>query len=91
MVQVQLRLSEETVKEIDEQVRKSKFKSRSEAIRTMIALHQEREKTREFYAMLTDRSREVKETPEILIPFESKWHIKNGSGGADPSLHTRGV
>ncbi len=72
MVQVQLRLSEDTVKEIDEQVRKGKFKSRSEAIRTMIALHQEREKTREFYRMLTDRSREAKETPEILIPFERK-------------------
>ncbi|MCD6226466.1 MAG: ribbon-helix-helix protein, CopG family [Candidatus Aenigmarchaeota archaeon] len=70
MVQVQLRLPEENVKEIDELVIKGKFKSRSDAIKTIIALYQEREKTREFYKMLIKRSEEVKKNPDILIPLE---------------------
>jgi len=70
MVQVQLRVPEETVKELDQWVELGKFKSRSDAIKTIITMYEEREKTRKFYEMLIKRSKEAKETPEILIPFE---------------------
>lgn len=70
MVQVQLRLSEETVKGIDKLVKNGRFKSRSDAIKTILAFYEEREKTRQFYKMLVKRSKEAKENPEILIPFE---------------------
>ncbi|MHA1430595.1 MAG: hypothetical protein ACTSRV_09430 [Candidatus Freyarchaeota archaeon] len=51
-------------------MKEGRFKDRSEAIRTIIALYEEKEKTREFYEMLTKRSKEAKEKPDILIPFE---------------------
>ena len=70
MVQVQLRIPEESISEIDKWVLEGKFKSRSDAIRTILALYQEKEKTREFYKMLVGRSNEAKENPEILIPLE---------------------
>ncbi|UCD03482.1 MAG: ribbon-helix-helix protein, CopG family [Candidatus Woesearchaeota archaeon] len=70
MVQVQLRVPEEMVKEIDNWVESGKFKSRSDAIKTIIELYEEREKTREFYKMLSERSKESKEKPENLIPLE---------------------
>jgi len=70
MVQVQLRLAEENVKEIDKMISKGKFKSRSDAIRAIIAFYQEREKTRKFYKMLTKRSEEARNSPEMLIPLE---------------------
>ncbi len=70
MVQVQLRIPEESIEEIDKWVSKGKFKNRSDAVRTILALYQEREKTREFYRMLVERSNEAKENPEILIPLE---------------------
>jgi len=49
---------------------KGKFKSRSDAIRTILALYQEKEKTREFYKILVERSNEAKENPEILTLLE---------------------
>jgi Arc/MetJ-type ribon-helix-helix transcriptional regulator len=70
MVQVQLRLPEESISEIDKWVSEGKFKNRSDAIRTILALYQEKEKTREFYKMLVRRSNEAKENPDILIPLE---------------------
>ena len=70
MVQVQLRIPEESVAEIDKWISEGKFKSRSDAIRTILALYQEKEKTREFYKMLVERSNEAKENPEILILLE---------------------
>lgn len=70
MVQVQLRIPEESVEEIDKWVSEGKFKSRSDAIRTILALYQEKEKTREFYKILVERSNEAKENPEALIPLE---------------------
>lgn len=70
MVQVQLRVSERTVKEIDQWVAEGKFKSRSDAIKMIIAMYEERERTRKFYEMLVKRSKEAKEKPEILIPFK---------------------
>lgn len=70
MVQVQLRMPEDVVKDIDRWVSKGRFKSRSDAIKTIVALYEEREKTREFYQMLVERSKEAGEKPEILVPLE---------------------
>jgi Arc/MetJ-type ribon-helix-helix transcriptional regulator len=70
MAQVQLRLPEKTLEEIDRWVAEGKFKSRSDAIKTIINLYEEREKTREFYVMLLKRSQEAKEHPEQLVPLE---------------------
>ncbi len=68
-IQVQLRVPEQTVEEIDSLIQNGKFKSRSDAIKTMIIAYNEREKTREFYKMLDERSRQAKEKPEKLIPL----------------------
>jgi Arc/MetJ-type ribon-helix-helix transcriptional regulator len=70
MTQVQLRLPEKTLEEIDQWVADGKFKSRSDAIKTIISLYEEREKTREFYQMLLKRSQQAKEHPETLVPLE---------------------
>ena len=70
MVQVQVRMPEKSVQEIDKWVAEGRFASRSEAIKTIVAMHQERERTREFYKLLLERSREAKEKPEILLSLE---------------------
>lgn len=63
-------MPEKLVDEIDRWVAEGRFKSRSDAIKTIVALYQERERTREFYRMLMERSEEARERPEILIPLE---------------------
>jgi len=70
MAQVQLRLPEKMIAEIDCWVAEGRFKSRSDAIKTIISLYEEREKTRKFYDLLNKRSEEAKKHPEKLIPFE---------------------
>jgi len=70
MKQVQVRMPEKLVKEIDKWVAEGRFKSRSDAIKTIVVLYEERERTREFYKMLVERSKEAKEKPEILVPLE---------------------
>jgi len=70
MAQVQLRLPEKTLEQIDQWVKEGKFKNRSDAIKTIISLYEEREKTRQFYEMLQKRSKEAKDHPERLIPLE---------------------
>ena len=70
MMQVQVRLPEELVKVLDEWIERGKFKSRSDAIRTVLRLYEEREKTREFYMLLERRSKEAREHPEELIPLK---------------------
>ncbi len=70
MTQVQLRLPENLVAEIDKRVEAGEFKNRSDAIKTIIILYEEREKTREFLKMLRTRSDEAEEKPEELIPLE---------------------
>lgn len=70
MVQVQLRVPEEMVSKIDAWVREGRFKSRSDAIKTILALYNEREKTRRFFKMLVKRSEEAKERPGALVPLE---------------------
>lgn len=70
MAQVQLRLPQKMLEEIDKWVAEGRFKSRSDAIKTIISFYEEREKTREFYKMLIKRSEEAKKHPEVLIPLE---------------------
>ncbi|MGQ9566263.1 MAG: ribbon-helix-helix domain-containing protein [Candidatus Bathyarchaeales archaeon] len=70
MTQVQLRLPEKMLEEIDKWVAEGRFKSRSDAIKTILAFYEEREKTREFFKMLTKRSEEAKKCPESLVPLE---------------------
>jgi len=70
LTQVQVRMPEKIVKEIDRWIAEGRFASRSEAIKTIVALYQERERTRQFYTMLLERSKEARERPEILIPLE---------------------
>jgi len=70
VTQVQLRLSQKTLEEIDRWVAEGRFKNRSDAIRTIVNFYEEREKTREFYKMLTTRSEEAEKHPEALIPLE---------------------
>jgi len=69
LAQVQLRLSQKVLEEIDRWVAEGRFKSRSDAVRTIISLYEERERTREFFRMLVKRSEEAKKHPEALIPL----------------------
>jgi len=68
--QVQLRLSQKMLEEIDRWVVEGRFKSRSDAIKTIIGFYEEREKNREFFKMLVKRSEEARKRPEALIPLE---------------------
>ena len=70
MVQVQLRVPEAVIKPVDKMIAKREFKSRSDALRTILALYEEREKTRMFYKMLVERSKEIKEKPEMLVSLK---------------------
>jgi Arc/MetJ-type ribon-helix-helix transcriptional regulator len=70
MAQVQLRLPEEMIAEIDGWVAEGRFKSRSDAIKTIISIYEEREKTRRFYELLNKRSGEAKKHPEKLVPLK---------------------
>ncbi len=69
MAQVQVRMPVKLVEQIDRWVDEGRFRSRSEAIRVIVALYQEKEHTRQFYLMLTERSREAQEKPEDLVPL----------------------
>jgi len=70
MAQVQVRVTDKMIETLDEWVEEGKFKSRSDAIRSVLKQYEEREKTREFYKMLQERSEEAEENPEELIPLE---------------------
>ncbi|HLN46207.1 MAG: ribbon-helix-helix domain-containing protein [Chloroflexota bacterium] len=70
MGQVQLRLPQKTIEEIDKWVAEGRFKSRSDAIKSVITLYQEREKTCAFFNMLLKRSEEARQHPETLVPLE---------------------
>ena len=70
MTQVQVRMPEKIVKEIDRWIAEGRFASRSDAIKTILALYQERECTRQFHQMLLERSEEAREKPKILVPLE---------------------
>ncbi len=68
--QVQVRIPKEMVDEIDRWISEGKFTSRSEAIKTIVALYNERERTRKFYQTLLKRSEEARKSPESLLPFD---------------------
>jgi Arc/MetJ-type ribon-helix-helix transcriptional regulator len=70
LAQVQLRLPQKTIEEIDNWVAEGRFKNRSDAIKSIITHYQEREKTLAFFSMLLKRSEEAKQHPETLIPIE---------------------
>ncbi len=70
LAQVQLRLPQKTIEEIDKYVSEGRFKNRSDAIKSIISYYQEREKTCAFFNMLLKRSQEAKEHPETLVPLE---------------------
>lgn len=70
MAQVQLRLPDEMIAEIDRWVKEGRFKSRSDAIKTIISLYEERENIRRFYELLNKRSKEAKKNPEKLVTLE---------------------
>jgi len=70
MAQVQLRLPQKTLQEIDKWVAEGRFKNRSDAIKSIITYYEEREKTIHFFDMLMKRSEEAKEHPENLIHLE---------------------
>lgn len=70
MAQVQVRVTDEMIETLDEWVKKGKFKSRSDAVRSVLQQYEEKEKTREFYKMLVKRSEEAEKHPEDLVPLE---------------------
>jgi len=68
--QVQVRTPKELVDEIDKWVSDGRFSSRSEAVKTIVAIYNEREQTRRFYQKLTGRSDEARKNPKILVPLD---------------------
>jgi len=70
MGQVQLRLPQKTIEEIDKWVAEGRFKNRSDAIKSIITFYEEREKTCKFFNMLLERSEEARRRPESLVPVE---------------------
>ena len=70
VAQVQLRLPEKVLEEIDRWVAEGRFKSRSDAVRSIISFYEERERTREFFRMLVKRSEEARKHPEVLVSLE---------------------
>lgn len=70
MAQVQLRLPQKTLEEIDKWVSEGRFKNRSDAIRSIIDYYEEREKTCRFFNMLIERSEEAKRHLETFVPLE---------------------
>jgi Arc/MetJ-type ribon-helix-helix transcriptional regulator len=70
LAQVQLRLPQKTLEEIDKWVAEGRFKNRSDAIKSIITYYEEREKTYNFFNMLIKRSEEAKKRPETLVPLE---------------------
>jgi Arc/MetJ-type ribon-helix-helix transcriptional regulator len=67
--QVQVRIPEELAKELDRWIAEGKFSSRSEAVKTIVALYNEREQTRKFYDTLLRESEKARKHPESLIPL----------------------
>ena len=70
MSQVQVRVPDKLVESLDEWVDEGRFKSRSDAIRTVLSKYKERERTRNFFEMLNKRSEEAEEHPEDLVQLE---------------------
>ena len=69
MVQVQVRLPEQAIVRLDTWINQGRFRRRSDAVKTIVGLFEEKERTREFLKMLTKRSAEAHENPESLVPL----------------------
>lgn len=69
-VQVQVRVPEKVVQEIDRWISEGRFANRSEAIKTVLLLYEERERTRKFYQTLLKRSEQARKKTDSLIPLE---------------------
>lgn len=67
---MQLRVPRGMIQEVDRWVREGRFANRSDAIKTVLALYEERERTRRFARMLARRSREAREQPDRLVPLD---------------------
>ncbi len=70
MAQVQVRIPEKLLKELDKWIAQGKYTSRSDAIKTIVALQQERERMRKFFEILLERSKEARTKPETLVPLD---------------------
>jgi Arc/MetJ-type ribon-helix-helix transcriptional regulator len=70
MSQVQVRVPDKLLEAVDGWIEEGRFKSRSDAIRIILSQYEERERTREFYRLLNQRSGEAREHPEDMIPLE---------------------
>ena len=68
--QVQVRIPEKLVKELDRWIAEGRFSSRSEAVKTIIVLYDDRERTRKSYSLLQEESEEARTHPESLIPLK---------------------
>ena len=58
------------VQEIDRWIAEGRYANRSEAIKTVLTLYEEKERTRALYHLLLKRSEEAKKKPDSLIPLE---------------------
>jgi Arc/MetJ-type ribon-helix-helix transcriptional regulator len=63
-------MPDQIVKELDQWVEEGKFKSRSDAVKTILALYEERVKTMEFFKMLAKRSKDYDDNPKTFIPID---------------------
>ena len=70
-VQVQLRVPKDMVDELDRWIEEGKFASRSDAIKTILALYEEKERTRKFAKMLFKRREEARAKPSKLVPLDA--------------------
>ncbi len=70
-VQVQLRVPKTMAAELDRWVRQGRFASRSDAIKTILSLYEERQHTRQFARMLYQRSKEARENPAKLVLLDA--------------------
>ena len=68
--QVQVRIPQELLEELDKWIEEGRFSSRSEAVKTIVTLYTERERTRKFYQMLSLESDGARKHPETLIPLK---------------------
>lgn len=69
-MQVQVRIPKQLLNVLDAWIEEGRFTSRSDAIRIVLSQYEERERTRAFYKLLSQRSQEAKEHPDSLIPLE---------------------
>ncbi|MDA8055114.1 MAG: ribbon-helix-helix domain-containing protein [Thermoplasmatales archaeon] len=68
--QVQVRLPDDMIEKMDAWISQGRFTSRSDAVKTILAVYEERELTRRFFEILETRSRESRKNPKRLIPLD---------------------